>query len=124
MKNILIVEDSSTVRKLVAFLLKGDDISISEAEDGEEGLILAKEKNFDLLISDYNMPNMNGLELVTALRTMEHYQNLPILMLTTESDPELKEQGKALGLTGWIIKPLNPEIFKKVVGKVLKKANA
>ena len=72
MKNILIVEDSSTVRKLVAFLLKGDEISISEAEDGEQGLALAKEKNFDLLISDYNMPNMNGLELVTALRAMEH----------------------------------------------------
>jgi len=119
MKHILIVEDSFSIRELVAFLLKSDDIAISKAEDGLGGLELAKKQHFDLMISDHNMQNMNGLDLVVELRKIEKYQTLPILMLSTESDPALKQRGRDLGLIGWIVKPVNPDNFKKTIEKIL-----
>lgn len=119
MKSILIVEDSSTVRSMVAFVLKDKKLQIEEAEDGEEALEKAKKHHFDLIITDHNMPNMNGMDLSEALRNTEEYADTPILMLTTESDPQLKKRGKDLGLTGWVLKPLSPERFKPAIEKLL-----
>lgn len=119
MKSILIVDDSSTVRDMVLFVLKDTKFLLAEAEDGLEALGLATCKQFDLIITDLNMPNMTGIELAEALRNLENYRNTPILMLTTESDPVLKQKGKDLGLTGWVMKPLSPARFKPAVEKLL-----
>ena len=88
----------------------------------KEALELAKSKNFDLVITDQNMPNMLGIDLALALRNMEQYKITPILMLTTESDPELKAKGKEIGINGWVLKPLSPERFKLAIGKLLDRA--
>ena len=119
MKLVLIVEDSSTVREMVAFVLKGENIKTVEAEDGVIALDLAKKHNFDLIITDHNMPNMLGIDLAYELRQLEEYQTTPILMLTTESDPKLKKRGKEIGVTGWILKPLSPSRFKAAIDKLL-----
>ncbi|KZY38876.1 MULTISPECIES: response regulator [unclassified Oleiphilus] len=119
MRSILIVEDSSTVREMVTFVLKDERLKIVEAEDGLEALDLAKKQNFDLVITDHNMPNMKGIDLAIALRNMESYKETPILMLTTESDPRLKKVGKDTGITGWILKPLSPQRFKPAIEKLL-----
>ena len=121
MKHILVVDDSSTIRKLVASLLKANNITIYEAEGGVEALELAKKHRFDLMISDCHMPEMNGLELVKELRQIERYKKLPILMLTTESDPKMRQEGKELGLLGWALKPLNQQMFKHTIDRVLSK---
>ncbi len=121
MKHILVVEDSSTIRRLVATLLEANNITIYEAENGIEGLALAKKHHFDLMISDCHMPEMNGLELTRELRKIERYKKLPILMLTTESDPKMKQEGKDLGLVGWALKPLNQQMFKHTIERVLNK---
>ena len=121
MKHILVVEDSSTIRKLVASLLKANDITIYEAEDGIEALELAKKNHIDLMISDCLMPEMNGLELARELRKIERYKKLPILMLTAESGPEMRQEGKDLGLVGWALKPLNQQMFKHTIERVLNK---
>lgn len=119
MRSILIVEDSSTVREMVTFVLKDERLKIVEAEDGLEALDLAKKQNFDLVITDHNMPNMKGIDLAIALRNMGSYKETPILMLTTESDPRLKKVGKDIGITGWILKPLSPQRFKPAIEKLL-----
>lgn len=119
MKSILIVEDSSTVREMVVFVLKDDRLELVEAADGVEALALAKKREFDLVITDHNMPNMEGMDLAIALRDMEQYQSTPILMLTTESDPLLKSKGKEIGVNGWILKPLSPSKFKPAIEKLL-----
>ena len=109
MRSILVVEDSFAFREMVGFALKGEEFELTNAEDGLEALEVAKNKQFDLVITDHNMPNMLGLDMAEALRKMEGYQTTPILMLATESDPRLKEKGKAIGINGWVLKPLSPE---------------
>ncbi len=117
---ILAVDDSASMRQMVTFTLKGAGYEVEEAADGKEGLDKAKSSKFDLVISDVNMPVMDGIALIKELRTLPDYKFTPILMLTTESTSDKKQEGKSAGATGWIVKPFNPdqllETIKKVVG--------
>ena len=105
---------------MVSFTLKGAGYEVIEAADGQEGLEKAKMKTVDMVLTDQNMPRMDGLTLIKNLRAMPNYKNVPILMLTTESGDAMKQQGKAVGATGWLVKPFDPakllEVMKKVVG--------
>jgi two-component system, chemotaxis family, chemotaxis protein CheY len=118
-KTILAVDDSASIRQMVAFTLKGAGYSVVEAEDGEDGLNKAKSGTVNLVLTDQNMPKMDGLTLVKSLRGMPQYAATPILMLTTESGDAMKAQGKAAGATGWLVKPFDPAKLLEVVKKVL-----
>ncbi len=120
MANILIVDDSVSMRQMVAFTLKSAQHTVVEASDGNNGLELAKSEQFDLVITDVNMPNSNGIELTSNLRQLTNYKFIPILLLTTESAADKKNEGKNAGATGWIIKPFNPQSLVQTVNKVLK----
>ena len=120
MKKILTVDDSASMRAMVLFTLRGEGYEVAEAVNGKEGLDAAKADIFDLIISDVNMPIMNGIQFVTHVRQEEKYRFTPILMLTTESGTDLKQQGKAAGATGWIVKPFDPQKLIAVVKKVLR----
>lgn len=117
-KTVLAVDDSKTMRDMVSFTLKGAGFDVTLAEDGKEALDLSKGMVPDLVITDVNMPNMNGIELVNALRQDARYRSIPILILTTESDTDLKTKGREAGATGWIVKPFVPDKLLKVVQKV------
>lgn len=119
MAKILAVDDSNSMRQMVAFSLKGAGHEVTEAEDGEVALKIAKTRVFDLVISDVNMPKMDGLTLIKELRALPAYKFIPILMLTTESGDDKKSQGRAAGATGWIVKPFNPEQLLNTIKKVL-----
>lgn len=118
-KSILAVDDSASIRQMVAFTLKGAGFEVVEAVDGVQAQSQAQQRRFDLVLTDQNMPNMDGLSLVRALRGMPQYSSTPILMLTTESSDDMKAKGKAAGATGWIVKPFDPNRLLQVVGKVL-----
>lgn len=118
-KKILAVDDSASIRQMVTFTLQQAGYEVISAEDGQKGLSAAQGHNADLVITDLNMPNMDGIELIRQLRTLGDYKFTPILMLTTETDPTKKMQGKEAGATGWIVKPFNPEQLLKVISKVL-----
>ena len=119
-KTVLTVDDSASIRQMVAFTLKGAGYDVLEAGDGQEGLEKAKSKSVNLVLTDQNMPKMDGLTLIKSLRTLPAYAAVPILMLTTESGDAMKAQGKAAGATGWLVKPFDPakllEVVKKVIG--------
>lgn len=117
-KKIMTVDDSKTMREMVSFTLKGAGYEVMEAEDGKAALGALEGVKVDAVITDLNMPNMNGFELIRALRATPAYKFTPILMLTTESEGAKKEEGKAAGATGWIVKPFNPEKLIEVVKKV------
>ncbi|MBF0270699.1 MAG: response regulator [Magnetococcales bacterium] len=118
-KTIMTVDDSSSVRQMVGMTLKGAGFTVVEAVDGVDGLNKAKASNLDMIITDLNMPNMDGIALITALRTLPSYKFTPIVMLTTESQATRKQEGKTAGATGWIVKPFKPEQLLEVVKKVL-----
>ncbi len=118
-KSIITVDDSSTMRRMVSFTLKSAGYDVIEAEDGANALKLLKTRPVDMVISDINMPNMDGITLTKQLRTIPHYARTPIILLTTESDPGKKNEGRAAGATGWIVKPFNQEQLLAVVSKVL-----
>ena len=119
-KTILAVDDSASIRQMVAFTLKSSGYEVVEAVDGQDGLDKAKTKSFNLVLTDQNMPRMDGLSLIKTLRGMPQYRSVPILMLTTESSDTMKSQGRAAGATGWLVKPFDPqkliEVVKKVIG--------
>jgi two-component system chemotaxis response regulator CheY len=117
-KTILAVDDSKTMREMVAFTLKEAGYAVLEAEDGKAALVALNGVKVDAVITDLNMPNMNGFELIRALRALAIYKFTPILMLTTESDGSKKEEGKAAGATGWLVKPFNPEKLIETIKKV------
>jgi two-component system chemotaxis response regulator CheY len=117
-KKILAVDDSKTMREMVSFTLKSAGYEVVEAEDGKAALTVLGGGKVDAIITDLNMPNMNGFELIRSLRANPAYKFTPILMLTTEGDGSKKEEGKAAGATGWIVKPFNPEKLVEVVKKV------
>lgn len=119
-KTILAVDDSATMRQMVAFTLRGAGYEVIEAEDGVDGLQKAKAQQVDLFLCDQNMPRMDGLTLVLNLRALPAYKSAPILMLTTESSEEIKGLGRAAGATGWLVKPFNPQRLLDVVHRVLK----
>jgi two-component system chemotaxis response regulator CheY len=118
-KTILTVDDSASIRQMIGFTLKQAGYNVIEGVDGQDGLAKAKTQQADLVITDLNMPNMNGLELITALRQEANYKFTPILMLTTESDDSKKAAGKQAGATGWIVKPFNPDQLLKVIARVI-----
>ena len=118
-KRILTVDDAATMRKMVAFTLKGAGHEVLEASDGREALNAVRLRGVDLVITDVNMPNMDGIELTRQLRTLPAFARTPILLLTTESDPTKKTLGRAAGATGWIVKPFSQEQLLAVVAKVL-----
>lgn len=120
MASILAVDDSTSMRQMVSFTLKGAGYEVVEASDGVEALNIAKTRGFDMVITDVNMPNMDGITLIGELRGLASYKFTPLLMLTTESSPEKKQQGRAAGATGWIVKPFNPEQLLGTVKKVLR----
>jgi two-component system chemotaxis response regulator CheY len=116
---VLAVDDSASMRQMVAFTLKSAGFDVTEAEDGRVALGLAQKDRFGLVLADVNMPNMDGLALVRALRGLPNYKFTPMLMLTTESGPEKKAEGKAAGATGWLVKPFNPEQLIATIKRVL-----
>ena len=118
MKKILAVDDSASMRQMVSFTLKKAGYDVTEAKDGQEALDIAKTAKFDVIISDVNMPVMDGITLVKNLRGLPQFKFTPILMLTTESGTDKKTEGKAAGATGWIVKPFNPEQLLAVIKKV------
>lgn len=118
-KTILAVDDSVSIRKMVNFTLKSAGFDVVEAFDGQDGLEKAKTATFDLVLTDQNMPRMDGLTLIKSLRALPEYTRIPILMLTTESSDAMKAQGRAVGATGWMVKPFDPEKLIQVVRKVL-----
>lgn len=117
-KRILAVDDSKTMREMVSFTLKSAGYEVIEAEDGKAALATLNGEKIDAVITDLNMPNMNGFELIQSLRANPLYKFTPILMLTTEGDDSKKQQGKTAGATGWIVKPFNPQKLVEVVQKV------
>jgi two-component system chemotaxis response regulator CheY len=116
---ILAVDDSASMRQMVAFTLSSAGFEVAEAEDGAVALSMAQKEKFRLVLADVNMPNMDGLSLVRALRGLGDYKFTPLLMLTTESTPEKKQEGKAAGATGWLVKPFNPEQLIATVKRVM-----
>jgi two-component system chemotaxis response regulator CheY len=119
MAKILAVDDSASMRQMVAFTLKGAGHDVTEATDGQEALNTAKTQQFDLVLTDVNMPNMDGISLIKELRGLAEYKFTPILTLTTESGAEKKTAGKEAGATGWIVKPFSPDQLLATIGKVL-----
>ncbi len=117
-KSVLTVDDSKTMRDMVSFTLKNAGYTMFEAEDGVKGLEVVNGNKLDLIITDLNMPNMNGLDLIRNIRKNSAYATVPILMLTTEGDANKKAEGKEAGASGWIVKPFQPEKLVEVVKKV------
>ena len=119
MANILAVDDSASMRQMVTFTLKGAGHQVTEAADGMSALSLAKGQKFDLVLSDVNMPKMDGISLTRELRALPNFKFTPILILTTEAGLSKKSEGKAAGATGWIVKPFNPEQLLATIKKVM-----
>jgi two-component system chemotaxis response regulator CheY len=117
-KHIMVVDDSKTMRDMVAFTLKGAGYEVTQAEDGQAGLNNLKALKVDAVITDLNMPNLDGIGLIRALRADARFKSTPILMLTTESDPAKKSAGRDAGATGWIVKPFAPEKLLETLQKV------
>lgn len=118
-KTILAVDDSGSLRQMVVFSLKAAGYNVTEAVDGVDALEKAKVQTFDLVLTDQNMPRMDGLTLIRSLRELSSYARVPILMLTTEFSDEMKAKGKAAGANGWLVKPFDPQRLTEVVKKVI-----
>ena len=120
-KVIMTVDDSTTVRQMVSFTLGDAGYQVVEASDGRDALSkLGESTTVDMLITDLNMPNLDGIELIKNVRTQARHKFVPILMLTTESQDAKKQQGKAAGASGWIVKPFSATQLVEVVRKLLK----
>lgn len=119
MAKILAVDDSASMRQMVAFTLKSAGHEVIEAVDGKNALDIAKKQSFNLVITDVNMPNMDGLTLTKELRGLPSFKFTPILILTTEAGGDKKVQGKAAGATGWLVKPFNPDQLLSTIKRVL-----
>jgi two-component system chemotaxis response regulator CheY len=118
-RTILAVDDSPSIRQMVSYTLKGAGYDVIEAADGEEGLGKARSTPVSLILTDQNMPRMDGLTLIRSLRAMPRYQSTPILVLTTESGDAIKQEARAAGATGWMVKPFDPKRLLEVMKKVL-----
>ena len=119
MHTILAVDDSASMRQMVAFTLKSAGYLVTEAVDGHDALEKAAKADFDLVLTDQNMPRMDGLTLTRKLRDIPKFKSKPILILTTESSDAMKQAGRAAGATGWLVKPFDPAKLTEVVAKVL-----
>jgi len=118
-KIIMTVDDSASVRQMVGFTLREANYQVVEAVDGKDALTKLQGMQVDMLITDLNMPNMDGIDLIRGVRAGSSNKFIPIIMLTTESQPEKKQEGKTAGATGWIVKPFKPDQLLAVIKKVL-----
>ena len=118
LKTILTVDDSATVRQMAGLVLRGAGYEVIEAIDGVDALSKMTGQELNLILTDLNMPNMDGITLTRRLRELNHLKATPIILLTTESAPEVKAQGRAAGATGWIVKPFKPEQLLALVQKL------
>ncbi len=119
-KTALVVDDSPTMRQMVALTLTDAGFKVVEAEHGKDAVNKVSDgSKMDIVVTDLNMPEMDGIALIKELRKMASFKFTPILMLTTESSEDKKKAGKEAGATGWIVKPFNPELMLKVIAKVL-----
>ena len=118
-KTIMTVDDSASVRQMVSFTLKGGGYGVLEASDGSDAVKKLDGTPVHMVITDLNMPSMDGIGLIRAIRSNPSYKFIPVVMLTTESQASKKEEGKTAGATGWIVKPFKPEQLLAVVKKVL-----
>lgn len=121
MGSVLVVDDSPSIRQTIKITLSDAGHTITEAVDGKDGLDKASAGGFDLVITDLNMPNMDGLAMIQAIRGKAELAGMPILFLSTESDEGVKGKAKSAGATGWLTKPFEPERLVKIVEKVLAK---
>lgn len=119
MKTILSVDDSASIRQMVKLTLAGSGHQVVEAVNGADGLKRAQASAVDMIVTDLNMPVMDGLTFIREVRKLPAYKGVPILFLTTESDAAIKQQAKLAGATGWITKPFQQEQLLAVVKKVL-----
>ncbi|MGB0663813.1 MAG: response regulator [Pontibacterium sp.] len=120
MATILVVDDSTSLRSMVKFSLQQEGYTVVEAGNGQEGLTRAKSGRFDMVLTDVNMPIMDGITFCAELRKLPAFKFTPILVLTTESSPEMKSRGKAAGATGWLVKPFNPEKLISTIRRVIR----
>ena len=118
-KKILSVDDSASVRQMVTFALETAGYQTAQASDGKEALAYLKTSPVDMIVTDLNMPNLNGIDLIRQVRTMPGFKFVPIVLLTTESEDGKKAEGKAAGATGWIVKPFKQDQLLAVVKKLL-----
>lgn len=119
-KNVLVVDDSASMRQMVKFTLSGEGFDIVEAGNGKEAIEkIDGISDLSLIVSDIHMPEMNGIELVKNLRGNAKYKFTPIIILTTESEQAMQEEGKSAGASAWIVKPFTPDKLKDIVKKVL-----
>ncbi|HEX8948583.1 MAG TPA: response regulator [Dissulfurispiraceae bacterium] len=118
-KRIITVDDSTSIRQMVSFTLKDAGYEVIEAVDGRDALAKLNGAGVNMVITDLNMPNLDGIGLIRELRANPAFKFIPIVMLTTESQDSKKQEGKAAGATGWIVKPFKPDQLLAVVKKVL-----
>ena len=119
MGNVLIVDDSSLIRSVASSAAQEAGHNVIVASNGQEGLDAMNNNEIDIIFSDVNMPIMGGLEMVKNIKAHPEHKFIPVIMLTTESNPELKAQGKALGVKAWMLKPFNKEKFFMALKKLL-----
>ena len=119
MHSILAVDDSASMRQMVSFTLKNAGFNVVEAVDGQDAYDKAGQRDFQLVLTDQNMPRMDGLSLTRKLRENPRFAQTPILVLTTESSDAMKQAGRAAGATGWLVKPFDPQKLLDVVKKVI-----
>ncbi|MFN7008689.1 MAG: response regulator [Allorhizobium sp.] len=119
--HILTVDDSASIRMTTKIALTNAGYKVTEAVDGTDGIAKLSAGTFDLIVTDLNMPNMDGLTMIRELRKMPAHTGVPVIFLTTESDGEIKAQARAAGATGWLTKPFDPESLVKITRKVLGK---
>ncbi len=119
-KTALVVDDSTSMRQMVTFTLQSAGFTTIEGANGVEALAASENKSIDLVVTDLNMPEMDGITLIKNLRSKPSFKFTPILLLTTESQDSKKQEGKAAGATGWMVKPFNPDQLLTVVKKVVR----
>jgi two-component system, chemotaxis family, chemotaxis protein CheY len=117
-KTVLIVEDSPTMRNMIKVTLAGDGFDCSTAQDGEKALKSARETPYTLIVTDINMPNMDGIEMIRNIRGGTANKDTPILVVTTESGEAIKAEAKTAGANGWIVKPFKPEVLSRAASKL------
>ena len=118
-KKVLVVDDSASLRQVVSIALKGAGYNVLEACDGKDALTKLNGQKIHLIISDVNMPNMDGISLVKAVKELPNYKFTPIIMLTTESEESKKKEGQAAGAKAWVVKPFQPSQMLAAVSKLV-----
>ena len=120
MHSILAVDDSASMRQMVSFTLRNAGYDVTEAVDGQDAWEQSGRRGFDLVLTDQNMPRLDGIGLTRKLREHPQFKTTPILILTTESSQQMKEAGRSAGATGWLVKPFDPARLIEVIKKVIR----